>query len=101
MDDETVVAPLAARLDIARVHHKVDVTVSIDLVDEPSEWRLPGVAIRHVADQGKCKCFCAISPVGHLVGGNAKVKSDNAQQNEARSLLFHGDSLKGFRTAPR
>ena len=39
--DEIVVAPLAARLDVARVHHKVDVVVPIDLGDQPVERRLP------------------------------------------------------------
>jgi hypothetical protein len=35
------------------VHHEVDVIVSIDLGNQPGERRLPGLAVRHVTDQGK------------------------------------------------
>jgi hypothetical protein len=101
MANQGVVTPLAACLDIARVHHKVDVIVSIDLVDEPSERRLSDRAVRHVADQGERKWRYAVSSVRRLIGRNAKVKGDKAQQDEARSLFFHGDSLKGFRTAAK
>ena len=39
MLDETVVASLAARLDISRVHHEIDVIVAIDFGDKPGERR--------------------------------------------------------------
>jgi hypothetical protein len=58
-------------------------------------------AVGHIADQGKRKRRHAVSPVQRLLSGNAKVKSDKTQKDEARSLLFHGDSLKGFKTAAK
>ena len=58
------------------MHHKVDVIVSIDLVNEPSERRLSDRAVGHVADQGERKWRYAVSPVRRLIGRNAKVKGD-------------------------
>jgi len=48
--DELVVTAFASGLDVARVHHEIDVVVTIDLGDKSGEWCFPGRAIRHVTD---------------------------------------------------
>src|SRR5262245_2322742 len=94
MPDKLVVAPLAARLDVARVHHEVDVVISIDLRNESGELLLPGGAVWHVADQRKSERCHPASPIGGLLGTNAPAQSEYAQQNErTRVPLSHGDSL--------
>jgi hypothetical protein len=95
MKNAFVVAPLAARLDVARMHDEVDVIVPIDLGNQSRERCLPDGAVRHVADQGEREGCHTASPVRRLLGSNRPVHDDKAQQDDnARDHPFHGDSLR-------
>jgi hypothetical protein len=81
MDDEIVVAAFAARLDVAGVHHEVDVIVAIDLGHQPGERRFSCGAIRHVADQREGEGRNAAAPVGRLLSGTRRVHRDKAHSS--------------------
>src|SRR5262245_1857663 len=102
MQDELVVASLAARLDIACVHHEVDVVVSIDLRNESGELLLPGRAVRHVADQREREWRNAASPIRRLLGGNAPAQSQQGQADDRTDVPdSHGDSLRWLSRSSR
>jgi hypothetical protein len=91
MTNESVVAPLAAGLDVARVHDEVDVIVPIDLGNQSAERRLPFGPVGHVADQGECEGRHTVSPLSLLLGGDPRVRDGKAQRNgAARQDSLHG-----------
>src|SRR5262245_56006699 len=92
-DDEIVVAPFAAGLDVADVDHEIDVVVAIDFGCQGGKLRFSRVAVRHVSNQGKGERGNAASPVGRLLGANAPTQTDEAKQRDNTSdRSFHGGS---------
>src|SRR5262245_30060161 len=98
MLDELVVAPLAARLDVARVHHEIEVVVPIEPLAEPRELRLPGFTVGHIANQRESEWRDPASPGRRLLSSHAPTQSEYTQQDEGTTVPFsHGDSLAWLR----
>ena len=93
--DETVVAPLAARFDISRMHHEIDVVVAIDFGDKSGERRFFDRAVRHVADQGKRERCHAASPspayAERIAASTRRLTRDNST-TMLTNLDSHDDS---------